>query len=62
MTVMRKGHRESVVCELCLERPRTAALGRAVRRERVRTSAGAINVRRAQPLPAAKAAEAPVAL
>jgi hypothetical protein len=33
--------RESVVCDLCLERPRVAALGEQLRRERVRSVEGA---------------------
>jgi hypothetical protein len=51
MTVMLKGQRESAVCDLCLERPRTAALGEPARRERVHSTAGAANVRRAWPVP-----------
>ncbi|MEK6277799.1 MAG: hypothetical protein AABM29_07295 [Actinomycetota bacterium] len=52
VSVMRKGRRESAVCDLCLERPRTAELGDAVRRDRVRTAAGAETVKRVWPEPA----------
>jgi hypothetical protein len=48
---MCNGQRESAVCDLCLERPRTAALGEPARRERVRSTAGAANVHRAWPVP-----------
>jgi hypothetical protein len=51
MTIMRRGQRESAVCDLCLERPRAVALGEPERRERVRTAAGAANVRSASPAP-----------
>ena len=51
---MRNGRRESVVCDLCLERPRAAVLGEPVRRERIQSVAGAANVRRAWPVPAAE--------
>ncbi len=57
ITVMRKGRRESAVCDLCLERPRAAALGEAIRRERVRSVAGAVNVRRVWPTPATERVE-----
>jgi hypothetical protein len=49
VTVMHDGRRESAVCDLCLERPRTAVLGEPARRERVHSVAGAANVRRALP-------------
>jgi hypothetical protein len=52
MTVLGKGGRESPVCSLCLERPRAAALGEPLRQERVRSAAGAANVRRSWPVPA----------
>ncbi|MGH2980619.1 MAG: hypothetical protein ACRDKV_01070 [Solirubrobacterales bacterium] len=52
VTVMRDGRREAAVCDLCLDRPRTATLGDAARRERIRSVAGAANVRRAWPAPA----------
>jgi hypothetical protein len=58
ITVMRIGRRESAVCDLCLDRPRAAALGEAIRRERVRSVAGAANVRRAWPTPATEPVEA----
>ena len=54
VSVLRKGRREAVVCDLCVERPRTAELGDAVRRERVRTAAGAESVKRIWPEPAKK--------
>jgi hypothetical protein len=59
-TVMSTGQRESPVCDLCLDRPRAETLGEAVRRERIRSTAGAANVRRAWPVPAPKPAQ-PVA-
>jgi hypothetical protein len=52
ITVMGRGRPESVVCDLCLERPRAAALGKTIHRERVRSTAGAANVHRARPAPA----------
>ena len=52
MTVIGNGRRESAVCSLCLERPRAGTLGEPLRRERVRSAAGAANVRRAEPTPA----------
>jgi hypothetical protein len=55
---MHKGQRESPVCDLCLERPRAAALGEPARRERVRSTAGAANVRRAWPMPSREPATA----
>jgi hypothetical protein len=38
VTVIGDHDRESVVCDLCLERPRTARLGVPLRRERVRAA------------------------
>ena len=38
VTVVGDRDRESVVCDLCLERPRAANLGVALRRERVRAA------------------------
>jgi hypothetical protein len=52
ITVMRTGRRECAICDLCLECPRATALGEAIRRERIRSVAGAANVRRAWPAPA----------
>jgi hypothetical protein len=52
VTVMRAARREAVVCDPCLERPRAAQLGDAVRRERVRSALGAETVRRIWPEPA----------
>jgi hypothetical protein len=57
IAVIASGHRESAVCELCLERPRAGALGELVRRERIRSTAGAANVRRAWPVPTPQRAE-----
>jgi hypothetical protein len=44
VTIMFDGRRESAVCELCLERPRSHTLGEPVRRDRIRSVAGAANV------------------
>ena len=60
IAVMSLGQNESPVCELCLERPRTDVLGEIVRRERVRSTAGAANVRRAWPVPAPQQVEQPL--
>ena len=57
IAVMTSGHRESAVCELCLERPRADVLGELVRRERIRSTAGAANVRRAWPVPTPQRAQ-----
>jgi hypothetical protein len=51
---MHDGGRESAVCDLCLERPRVAALGEPLRRERVRSTEGATTVARVWPQPAAQ--------
>jgi hypothetical protein len=59
ITVMNSGGSESAVCDLCLERPRTAALGEAVRRDRIRSGAGAATVRRSWPVPAAETQRTP---
>ena len=53
VTVMFDGHRESAVCELCLDRPRSRTLGEPIRRERIHSVAGAANVSIDAPLPAA---------
>jgi hypothetical protein len=52
VTVLGRGGGESPVCSLCLERPRTETLGEPLRRERMRTAAGAANVRLSSPAPA----------
>jgi hypothetical protein len=52
VSVMSNVRRESPVCDLCLGRPRARALGEVTRQERVRSSAGAANVRREWPVPA----------
>ena len=52
ITVMLSEGRESVLCDLCRDRPRAAMLGEAIRRERVRSAAGATHVRRIWPSPA----------
>ena len=49
MLVLRGEARDSFVCALCIECPRASALGEMVRRERVRTTAGAKNVARVLP-------------
>ena len=60
VTIMREGERESAVCDLCLQRPRVAALGEQQRRERVRSIAGAETVTRSWPTPARDGHPAPV--
>ena len=52
ITVLRRGDREAMVCDLCLAKPRAAALGEQIRRDRVRTTAGADTVRIATPVAA----------
>ena len=52
ITVLRRGDREAMVCDLCLAKPRAAALGERIRRDRVRTAAGADTVRIATPVAA----------
>lgn len=42
---------EVLVCDLCRAKPRASALGEAVRRDRVRSTAGAANVHRVFPRP-----------
>jgi hypothetical protein len=54
VSVMASGRSEAAVCDLCLERPRALALGEALRRERIRSTAGAANVRREWPAPAVR--------
>jgi hypothetical protein len=56
VSVLSEGGRESPVCDLCLDRPRVKALGEIVRRDRIRSAAGAANVRREWPTPAAEPA------
>jgi hypothetical protein len=51
VTVLERGRREAAVCDLCGGKPRAAALGEPIRRERVRTAAGAENVQRVFPRP-----------
>ena len=58
VAVLGRGGRESAVCELCEECPRAAALGEALRRERVRSAAGAAAVRRLSPAAAPMAGAA----
>ena len=60
VTMMRKGERESAVCDLCLQRPRAVALGEQQRRERVRSIEGAETVIRGWPTPARDGHPAPV--
>ena len=52
VTVLARGRREAPVCDLCREKPRAAQLGEPVRRDRVRSAAGAETVRRLFPTPA----------
>jgi hypothetical protein len=52
VTVLRRADREATVCDLCLAKPRAAALGELIRRDRVRTAAGAATVRIATPIAA----------
>ena len=47
----RRGGSESFVCDLCLDRPRSRALGERTRRERVRSPVGAASVQRVFPRP-----------
>jgi hypothetical protein len=58
ITVLRRGTREATVCDLCLAKPRAAALGEQIRRDRVKSAAGADTVRIATPV-AARARERP---
>ena len=51
VTVLARGRREAPVCDLCRQKPRAAQLGEAVRRDRVRSAAGAETVRRLFPTP-----------
>ena len=50
ITLLRRGKRDAIVCDLCLAKPRAAALGEAIGRDRVRSTAGASNVRIATPV------------
>jgi hypothetical protein len=50
VTVLRRADREATVCDLCLAKPRAATLGEEIRRDRVRTAAGADTVRLATPI------------
>ncbi len=52
----------SPVCDLCLGRPRAAALGEPLRRERVRSRAGAETVSRVLPAPRQPVQEVPTVL
>jgi len=51
LTVVGRGQREDLVCDLCLAKPRAAALGEQLRRCRVKSAAGAANVKRIYPRP-----------
>ena len=51
VTILRDASREAPVCDLCIAKPRSGALGEAVRRERVKTAAGNETVRRPTPRP-----------
>ena len=50
-TIVGSARREQLVCDLCLAKPRTEALGEPLRRGRVKTTAGAANVQRIYPQP-----------
>ena len=51
VTVMQRGRREAIVCDPCIAKPRAAELGEPVRRERMKTAAGAETVQRIIPRP-----------
>ena len=51
VTVIAGGESESLVCDLCLRKPRAIALGEPLRRDRVRSAAGAESVQRIFPRP-----------
>jgi hypothetical protein len=51
VTVIQRGRREAIVCDPCLAKPRAAELGEPVRRERMKTAAGAETVQRIIPRP-----------
>lgn len=51
VTMVGRGGRESVVCNLCLLKPRATVLGEALRRDRVKSAAGAASVHRIFPRP-----------
>ena len=58
-TVVGGGGREDLVCDLCLAKPRAAALGERLRRSRVKSAAGAANVKRIYPQPVRVPSRAP---
>ena len=60
VTLIGDGERESAVCELCLQRPRARSLGEPLRRERVRSAAGAETVTRIWPTPVGAPRSVPV--
>jgi hypothetical protein len=59
VTVLRRGRREAMVCDLCLAKPRAGALGEPVGRDRIRSAAGAATVRIATPVAKRRAKRAP---
>jgi hypothetical protein len=59
VSVLERGRHEAVVCDLCLAKPRATQLGEAIRRERIRTAAGAENVQRIFPTPVPGRSAAP---
>ena len=61
VVVLGEGDREKEVCDLCLSRPRAAALGPPLRRERVHTLQGGETVSRVWPQPVPRPVEAPLA-
>jgi len=61
VTVLQRGRREAIVCDPCIAKPRAAELGEPVRRERMKTAAGAETVQRIipRPVPASRPLERP---
>ena len=51
VTVLARGRREAAVCDLCRRTPRATQLGEPLRRDRVRSTAGAETVQRVYPRP-----------
>ena len=51
ITVIANARGEVIVCDLCRAKPRAAALGDPIRRDRMRSTAGAANVHRVFPRP-----------
>jgi hypothetical protein len=51
VAVVRRGPDEVLVCDCCRRKPRAAALGEPIRRERIHSLEGAANVKRTFPKP-----------